>query len=161
MKNTIRLIAMLILSVILFTSCSAFLDLEEEETKEPVFAYRPDLEWLPEGGGRVASPFEKIRFEIRLVEDESALYPVEVYVDGVEKDHYIPEAYLEQLGWEELPEDAWKYICDGVEGRKYYAATAEKIYDFSVVDMLVACDVGDFDYSEVQVYVLQLEQETE
>lgn len=164
MKNIIRLIAMLMLGMILFTSCAAFPGLEdkEEEEGEPVFAYRPDLQWIPEGGMRFASPGDKIRFEVKLVEDESARYPVEVYVDGVEKDHYIPEAYLQKLGWEALPADAWKYVSDGVEGRTYYAATADEIFAFSVVDMLVACDdEGEVDYDNLQVYVLQLEQETE
>ncbi len=162
MKNVIRLLAMLILGVILFTSCSAFSDLEKEDTKEPVFAYRPDLEWIPEGGGRFASNGKMIRYEVRLVEDESALYPVEVYVEGLGDGHYIPEAYLEELGWEVLSEDAWKHIRGGVEGRKYYAATADEIYNgFSVVDMLVASDVDDYDFDDVQVYVLQLEQKAE
>ncbi len=135
---------------------------DEQKDKEAVFAYRPDLEWIPEGGMRFVSAQEKIRFEVKLVEDESALYPVEIYVEGVEgEEAYIPAAYVESLGWEKLPADAWQHISGGVEGKQYYAATADQIFGYSLTDMLLACKDADFTYADLQVHILQLEQPTQ
>ena len=108
---------------------------------------------------RFASTREKIRFEIKMVENESALYPVEIYVKGVEgEDAYIPAAYVESLGWEKLPADAWKHISGGVEGRQYYAATADQIFGYSLVDMMLTFTDIEYSYADLQVYILQLEQ---